>query len=186
MLYTPITQCRICANTEFEPVINLGMQALTGVFPSDIETVEIGPLETIKCHSKTGKDHCGLVQLRHNYDLEKLYGDNYGYRSGLNNSMVRHLHGIVDEITKRVSLNSGDLVIDIAGNDSTLLQAYDKQLQLMSIDPTAEKFKSYYPEHISYIADFFSSEIVHRQIGRKARVVTSIILSLKCQGSTIK
>lgn len=176
MLYTPISQCRICANTEFEEIINLGNLALTGVFPTEGEVIEEGPLSLIKCVSKEGKDVCGLVQLRHNYDLEKLYGDNYGYRSGLNASMVRHLHGIVEEIKQRIEINKGDLIIDIAGNDSTLLQAYGTDYKLVSIDPTSEKFKSYYPAHISYIPDFFSSEIVQRQIGRKAKVVTSIAM----------
>ena len=43
------------------------------------------------CHGDGSKDHCGLVQLRHSYDLAEMYGENYGYRSGLNQSMVEHL-----------------------------------------------------------------------------------------------
>ena len=34
---------------------------------------------------------CGLLQMEHSYDLGEMYGDNYGYRSGLNASMVTHL-----------------------------------------------------------------------------------------------
>jgi len=176
MLYTEITQCRICGNTELDEIINLGVQALTGVFPGKDEEVEEGPLELVKCRTDQAGEYCGLVQLKHNYDMEKLYGDNYGYRSGLNKSMVKHLHGIVEEVQGRIDLKEGDLIIDIAGNDSTLLQAYPENLELVSIDPTSEKFSEYYPEHIRYIPDFFSSEIVQRQIGKRAKVVTSIAM----------
>lgn len=88
MLYSKITECRICKNTNLVSILDLGSQALTGVFPMPGENVEAGPLELVKC---TGEDCCGLLQLAHNYDMEALYGDNYGYRSGLNKGMVRHL-----------------------------------------------------------------------------------------------
>ena len=32
-----------------------------------------------------------LLQLAHSYNSAEMYGENYGYRSGLNQSMVRHL-----------------------------------------------------------------------------------------------
>lgn len=56
--------------------------------------------------------------------MEELYGDNYGYRSGLNGSMVRHLGTIVEKAKSLVHLEKGDLVIDIASNDGTMLTAY--------------------------------------------------------------
>jgi NDP-4-keto-2,6-dideoxyhexose 3-C-methyltransferase len=56
--------------------------------------------------------------------MEQLYGDNYGYRSGLNKSMMKHLGTIVEKAKSLVNLQAGDLVIDIASNDGTLLSAY--------------------------------------------------------------
>ncbi|MFM7149028.1 MAG: class I SAM-dependent methyltransferase, partial [Gemmataceae bacterium] len=89
MLYSAIDKCRICGQSNLHTILNLGEQALTGVFPRPGETVESGPLELLKCDETTGG--CGLVQLRHSYTPEKMYGENYGYRSGLNQSMVEHL-----------------------------------------------------------------------------------------------
>jgi cyclopropane fatty-acyl-phospholipid synthase-like methyltransferase len=118
------------------------------------------------------------VQLKHSYSLEKLYGENYGYRSGLNNSMIEHLKNIVKNIYKKIELRTGDLIIDIASNDGTLLRSYSNNinLKLVGIDPTAEKFKKYYPEHVSYIPNFFSSALVKEKIQQKARVITSIAM----------
>lgn len=178
MLYQEIKKCRICGNEKLAPILSLGDQALTGVFPQKNEKIEKGPLEIVKCFSEDGDDVCGLVQLKHDYQMEKLYGDNYGYRSGLNKSMVEHLEGIVNRIEERIKLSDNDLVIDIASNDGTLLSSYkNKNLDLLGIDPTSEKFASYYPEYIQKIASFFSVSAVKSYCGnKKAKVVTSIAM----------
>lgn len=178
MLYKEIERCRICGNKNLVPILDLGKQALTGVFPLANEDVEAGPLEIVKCFSEDMSSSCGLVQLKHDYQMEKLYGDNYGYRSGLNQSMVNHLEGIVRKIEDRIDLSDGDLIIDIASNDGVLLASYkNTKLDFLGIDPTAEKFKAYYPEYVEKVADFFSEKLVQAKRGnKKAKVVTSIAM----------
>lgn len=172
-----IQKCRACGNPELVNVLDLGSQALTGIFPkSKDEHVEQMPLVLAKCRIRDSKAHCGLLQLRHSYDVNRLYGENYGYRSGLNRSMVSHLQAKVQKILKRIDYSKTDLVVDIGSNDSTLLQAYPKEsLNLVGIDPTGTKFKRYYPEHIRLIPKFFSARAIRGAVGnKKAKVVTSI------------
>lgn len=173
-MYKKVEKCRVCGNANLTLVLDLGEQMLTGVFPSSKDMqVTVGPLRLVKCMG--GEDVCGLLQLEHSYDLGEMYGDNYGYRSGLNASMVKHLHGKVQKIMKQIELTKGDLVIDIGSNDSTTLQAYPAtDLVLVGIDPTGVKFQKYYPTHIQLIPDFFSAGLIHKQFGeQKAKVVTS-------------
>lgn len=173
-MYKKSEKCRICGNQHLERVLDLGEQMLTGVFPREIDAkVTTGPLRLVKCSGN--EDICGLLQLEHSYDLGEMYGENYGYRSGLNASMVTHLHGKVKKILGLVELNDGDLVIDIGSNDSTTLQAYSSSgPTLVGVDPTGVKFHQYYPHHIQLIPDFFSSALVQARFpGRKAKVVTS-------------
>lgn len=174
MTYKKIEKCRICGNTHLERVLDLGEQMLTGVFPHEKGAkVTTGPLHLVKC---TGKDDtCGLLQMEHSYDLGEMYGENYGYRSGLNASMVEHLNNKVQRILGLVKLQAGDLVIDIGSNDSTTLQAYPASGPvLVGIDPTGIKFHSYYPPHIQLIPDFFSAALIQQRFfGQKAKVVTS-------------
>jgi len=156
------------------PFLDLGIQALTGVFPkSKSQRVTSGPLILVKCVG--GDEVCGLVQLQHSYDLAEMYGLNYGYRSGLNPSMVEHLHGKVRKILRRVELGGDSLVVDIGSNDSTTLQAYPKTVgHLVGVDPTGVKFGQYYPPHIQLIPDFFSARRLREVFGsRKASVITS-------------
>ncbi|WP_363926964.1 methyltransferase domain-containing protein, partial [Polynucleobacter sp. 39-46-10] len=148
-------------------------QALTGVFPkTKTEKVTSGAVELVKCTSSNG---CGLVQLRQSYDLSEMYGLNYGYRSGLNASMVKHLHSKVANILGMNLLQKGDLIIDIGSNDATTLRAYPQsEYDLVGIDPTGLKFSEYYPKEILLIPEFFSADAVAKALGgKRAKVITS-------------
>ena len=174
-MHKAISKCRICGGETFDSVLNLGQQALTGVFPkAEDQHVPVGPLELVKCSEASGG--CGLVQLRHSYDPSEMYGDNYGYRSGLNQSMVQHLNRRVQHALSIVSPESGDVILDIGSNDSTTLQAYgDHGFKLLGIDPSAEKFSHHYPSWVQYLPDFFTAENYRSQLGdEKAKIITSI------------
>lgn len=172
MSYQAIEQCRVCGNTQLVDVLDLGMQALTGYFPSSQrETVDKAPLQLVKCH---GEDSCQLLQLKHTYQLEKMYGKDYGYRSGLNPSMVRHLQQAVDSICQTVSLQADDIVLDIGSNDGTTLNHFSSNCDRIGIDPTAIKYDWLYQDNIKIVADFFSAEHFQAIYGmRKAKVITS-------------
>jgi NDP-4-keto-2,6-dideoxyhexose 3-C-methyltransferase len=172
-MYKKVERCRICGNRHLECVLDLGEQMLTGVFPRARNArVTTGPLRLVKCVGDNGV--CGLLQLEHSYDLSEMYGENYGYRSGLNPSMVAHLHGKVKRVLGQVELRAGDLVVDIGSNDSTTLQAYPTGPVLVGIDPTGVKFSSYYPTNIQLIPDFFSAALLSKRFpGKKAKIVTS-------------
>ncbi|MBI4376065.1 MAG: methyltransferase domain-containing protein [Elusimicrobia bacterium] len=174
----PISKCRICGNPRLASILDLGRQAPTGIFVKDPRQLAApGPLELVKCEEDGGGRSCGLVQLRHSYDLEKLYGENYGYRSGLNRSMVEHLHSKVAAIRKKVKLGAGDLVVDVGSNDGTLLRAYPETLTRVGIDPTAAKFKKYYPANVLVIPKFFSAKAIREAAGTtRAKVITSIAM----------
>ena len=153
--------------------MSLENQALTGVFPkTKTEKITSGSVELVKC---TSLDGCGLVQLRQSYDLSEMYGLNYGYRSGLNASMVKHLHSKVTNILEMNILEPDDLVIDIGSNDATTLRAYPQDVyDLVGIDPTGLKFFEYYPKEIRLIPEFFSADAVAKALnGKKAKVITS-------------
>lgn len=177
MSYTTIQRCRICGSDRLLSILHLGEQALTGVFPrSSDESIESGPIELIKCDASAAG--CGLVQLRQSYDPGSMYGDNYGYRSGLNQSMVQHLTRRVQAALALAQPQPGDLVLDIGSNDGTTLRAYPAgKFELVGMDPTGRKFSRYYPPHAKLIPEFFSPDAFRRAVpGRRARIVTSIAM----------
>ncbi|WP_372716826.1 class I SAM-dependent methyltransferase [Immundisolibacter sp.] len=168
-----INECRISGSQHLISVLNLGTQCLTGVFPrSPDRTVTSGPLELVWCPDS------GLLQLKHSYSLLEMYGENYGYRSGLNASMVAHLKGKVRGLERKHPLRAGDWVLDIGSNDGTLLNAYSTpNIRRVGMDPTAGKFQTFYDSGIEIGTEFFSANgFLRLSGGRKANVVTSVAM----------
>ncbi len=171
-MYNEITKCRISGSKNLITVLSLGEQHLTGVFPkSKDEQITKGPLDLVWCPDS------GLLQMKHSYSLDEMYGDNYGYRSGLNASMVSHLTNKINYLERLVTINENDLVIDIGSNDATALKAYSGKFRKVGIDPTGTKFKEFYTDNISLIPDFFSADGFKKVFpGDKAKIITSIAM----------
>jgi hypothetical protein len=145
---------------------------LTGVFPKSRDAaITTGPLRLVWCPNS------GLLQLAHSYDLGEMYGDNYGYRSGLNLSMVEHLTQKINELERAVALSPGDTVVDIGSNDATSLKAYKTpSLKRIGIDPTGAKFRQYYPDDVTLVPDFFSAATYKQAKAAPAKIITSIAM----------
>ena len=171
-MYKEIEKCRISESKNLLNVLSLGEQCLTGVFPkSKTEKITKGPLDLVWCPDS------GLLQLKQSYSTEEMYGDNYGYRSGLNTSMVSHLTNMVGFLERLIPLSKDDLVIDIGSNDATLLKAYKNKCHKLGLDPTGLKFKEFYTDEISLIPTFFSANIFDNfSLNKKAKIITSIAM----------
>jgi len=127
------------------------------------------PLDLVRCDVEKDEAACGLVQLRHTVPPNLMYSS-YGYRSGVNETMTRHLKGIVDEAVARVGgLGMGNLVLDIGANDGTLLKHYvvDKEKQYYrvgfepsNIQPDGDflKRENRKPTWTTYVRDYFSEQ----------------------------
>jgi len=181
-MFKEIEHCRISKSTDLTPILNLGNQCLSGVFPESLDQqIEKGPLELVWCKDSQ------LVQLKHTFSLNQMYGNNYGYRSSLNNSMVKHLNQKIDKLKKLVSFNDNDLVIDIGSNDATTLKAYKMgNIIRVGIDPTGEKFKRFYDQDINLICDFFPTPKLNQQFPlKKAKIITSIAMFYDLEDPTL-
>ncbi len=170
--YKEISRCRVGKSENLVSVLNLGFQALTGVFPrSADEPVTRGPLELV------WSPDSGLLQLKHSYEPSEMYGDNYGYRSGLNQSMVDHLTHKVRYLERLAEPKSGEVVLDIGSNDATALKAYSVSgLKRVGIDPTGRKFAECYPSDVKLVPDFFSAVAYRSVVQQPAKIVTSIAM----------
>jgi hypothetical protein len=168
-----VTRCRMSGDSNLIPVLNLGEQVLTGVFPkSPTEVISSGPLELVWCPSS------GLLQLHHSFNPSEMYGDGYGYRSGLYASMVEHLNAKARRLERMVGLKSGDVVLDIGSSDATLLKAYQTLgIHRFGMDPSAEKFRAFYDRGIHLIPDFFSSQrFLRESSGKRPCLITSVAM----------
>ena len=170
--YHEITACRMGGSRNLLTILDLGEQALTGVFPKSVdEPITRGPVKLVWCPDS------GLVQLSCSYDAVEMYGENYGYRSGLNQSMVRHLGQKTAQLQRFAGLSAGATVLDIGSNDATLLRSYSvSPLKRIGIDPTGMKFKQYYPDDVTLVPTFFSADAYRSTGAAPASIVTSIAM----------
>ena len=162
------SNCRICGG-ELIPVYDLGNFYLSDFLKDGEESVK-DTLVLSTC------DICGLHQLRDTPDLDFMYKDHYWYRSGLNNSMLKDLKDIVENIEKRIELKNEDVVVDIGCNDGSMLGMYlNKNIKKVGFDPApnlqerAEKNCDY------FINDYFSSDLYPSGVSR-AKVITTIAM----------
>jgi len=164
------TTCRICKSKELLNIFCLGKQSITSRFPKYGDfTTPVTSITLDLC------DNCGLLQLRETTDSKDLYEQEYGYRSGINNTMKQHLQLYQEEILQKVSnISDGDVIIDIGSNDSTMLQNYSNKLKRIGIDPTGKQFFDYYGD-VELLPTYFTLENFTKTYGNiKAKVISSI------------
>ena len=164
--------CRISGKNDLIPVIDLGEQAYTGFFPKNKE--DLIPSGSL---SLGLSKESGLLQMISTFDPSIMYGSNYGYRSGLNKTMVKHLCDTSDYLTKIKPLVKGDVCLDIGSNDATFLKSIKESgIIKVGIDPNIEKFQDYYPPEIYKSSAFFSSSEFFKLSIKKASIITSIAM----------
>jgi len=170
MKYSTIKKCRCCNKKKLIEFINFGNMCLSTEFPIyKTKKQNKIPMKVVFCKN------CKLIQLKHNYELKKLYNDNYGYKSGVNQTMNKHLETITNQVEKIISFKKNDIVLDIASNDGTLLKKYkNKKIIKFGIDPTIKKFRSEYPNNFVTYSGFFSKKAFEKKTKKKTKAVTSI------------
>ena len=164
-----LNNCRICISNNLIDIIKLGEQVITSRFPvyGDFSTPKTS-ITLCMCQE------CGLIQLRETTNSNELYGYEYGYMSGISNTMKTHLKLYKEEITSIINLNDGDIIVDIGSNDSTMLQYYPKTLRRIGVDPTGSQFKQYYGD-VELLSTYFNYNNFIEKFGKlSCKVISSI------------
>lgn len=157
--------CRICKRQTTEVVIDLGEQYITSRFPLH------GDWSTPKTHICLIQcKECGLVQLRDIVESSEMYEHMYGYRSGINPMMTKHLQDYNLQLRSKVDIQPGDAVLDIGSNDATFLRFYPDTITRVGCDPTGKQFAQYY-DGLTLFPTYFTEDAVN---GMKFKAVSSI------------
>lgn len=168
---SPEALCRLCSGSSFRTILNLGELAHAGIFPDPGVPVPTAPLHLLQCES------CGLVQLEESSDPDLMYGENYGYASSLNPTMVQHLEDKAERLVKYFSEGSLHTALDIGSNDGTFLNALSPRIENgFGFDPVAVKYESRYRSNLSAVGKFFSASEFSKVSARKADLITSIAM----------
>jgi len=166
-LYNEVN-CRVCGG-ELKTVFDLGEFYPSAFLDGDpTPFTEKVPLILGQCKS------CDLVQLKHTVDLNAMYRS-YFYRSSLNQSMQKALFDVARSAMLNARLGSGDIVVDIAANDGTLLSYYAPyDLKRVGFDPALNVAEDAIRHCDLFVNDYFTD--ANYPYKQKAKIITSIAM----------
>ena len=172
-----ITKCRFCGNSSIIPCIDLGKQYLSSIFPGDLsyrKDIKKQPFSLVLCEKN--KNSCGALQLSHSFDMSKMY-EQYPFTSSTNSSMPKILKEVLDSALRYVRLEEKDLVLDIGGNDGTLLSYLkDTKCDLLCIDPAQNVKPIFTSKRFKVIRDYFNKKVYQSATKKKAKLIFSIAM----------
>lgn len=165
----PIKECRACYSKRLLNVISFGNLYLSDFLKTNKKPPKY-PLALVLCQK------CSLLQLKHTTPPSLLYTDNYGYKSGINQTMKDQLKEIAEKsIEKLKKTEKRIIVIDIGANDGTLLKYYPKNVYKVAIEPIKKLAKETKKHADVVINDFFSYESYKKALNNnKADIITAI------------
>ena len=111
----------------------------------------------------------------------------YWYRSGINETMTRHLKEVVYDCKKMLKFDDGDVWLDIACNDGTLLNFVNDpsadpsnkntNIITIGIDPADDTYFNESKEKADFVVqDYFSKQAYESVCDKKAKIVTTIAM----------
>ena len=165
-----IKKCRICNSKFFFDLFSLGKLSFTGKFPVNLkDKIPKDFISLIMCKK------CKLVQLDRNFNPNYLYSQDYGYRTGINSTMTKHVQHVAKEAMRLSKLKKNEYVLDIASNDGTLLNFYEKKFITVGIDPVINKYKKYYRNIDFKISNFFSYNVLKKRgLNFKYKIISAL------------
>lgn len=125
-----VARCRVCGSSELERVIDLGDHPLADRFvPPDAPPDALHPLTVALCHD------CGYAGLEHVVSPEVRYREAaYSYTAGNSRVSREHFAELATEVSARLGIVARDLVVDIGGNDGTLLREFRRAADCMVLN----------------------------------------------------
>jgi SAM-dependent methyltransferase len=153
--------CRSCGAPLFRTFLDHGLSPLANnlIRPEQADTPEPRyPLHTYVC------DGCFLVQLGEFVSPETLFSD-YRYFSSFSDTWLEHCEHYVRNIVPLLGLGPQSRIVEIASNDGSLLQFFQKRgLNVLGIDPAANVAQVAVDKGIPTEIAFFSHDTARRLV----------------------
>jgi hypothetical protein len=151
--FTHRSNCRVCGGTDLTKVLDLGSMPPANAFlkKGDFATEESFPLTVLFCND------CFLLQVPEVIDPAILFKD-YDYITSASKPLAEHFIEMGKTLKDRFVSSKDDFVVEVGGNDGTLLGAIKDDCKVLNIDP-AENIASLAREKgVETMVAFFNKE----------------------------
>ncbi len=163
-------KCRVC-NQEIKEVFSLGELCVSDFIKIGEDPIpQKSELKMMFCNG------CGLAQLEKIVPPDSMYGK-YWYRSGMNDTMKKALNDVVVSSVDSIPTQEGDIFLDIACNDGTMLASVPRKFRTVGIDPADGTFSAESQKNADIIIqDYFSAKVYNQLNLPKAKIITIIAM----------
>ena len=156
----------MCASKNLKQWLDLGLHPHSDHFHKEKEAEMFYPLGVSLC------EDCGLNQLTYIVAKEELYLKDYLYESSITKTADAHWTEFAETVNKKVGLPEDSFVIDIGGNDGTLLTKFQALgHEVLNIDPTPEATQIAIDRGVMTIREFFTLEMVKKSPGKNTDLI---------------
>ena len=163
--------CRHCGSALEHTFLDLGFAPPSNSYLSepDLRKPEVYyPLKLKVCTS------CWLVQTEDYAKRDELFSADYAYFSSTSSMWLEHARQYCRSITRRLGLDAGSHVIEVASNDGYLLRNFvEARIPCLGIEPTDSTAAAAEALGIPVLREFFGEELAERLVreGRQADLV---------------
>jgi hypothetical protein len=149
-------KCRFCGNKLKHTFCDLGQSPLSNFYLKQEELLKDEPFFALHVYVC---DACFLVQLGESQSADKLFSHDYAYFSSYSDSWLAHAKKYVYEMINRFSIDSSQLIIEIASNDGYLLKFFkENQIPVLGIEPAANVAAAAQKLGIPTLVKFFGTQ----------------------------
>ena len=169
----PRRACLSCGAPLPADIVQIGDQYPSAIFLAEHSDVEHDLTASSLNVTRCVDDRCALVQLSNEYDLQYVF-DHYPYESSSTATMTQILQSLVDDALRVVPLGADDVVLDIGGNDGTMLSLIDRPVRArVNIDAAADVAQTISAPDYAHVHARFTAD-VYRLLGLpNPRLITS-------------
>lgn len=165
------TTCRICGSKDLKKFLDLGITPLANSFvkKTNLNKKEREfPLSVYFCQN------CSLAQIPNVVNPKILFG-NYYFITSSSSPLLDHFRNYGKYILQNFVKSDNGLVIDIGGNDGTLLNELKNNFRVLNIEPAKNIAEISVKKGIKTVNDFFSKELVAKilKYNGPANIVTA-------------
>ncbi|PIR84913.1 SAM-dependent methyltransferase [Candidatus Kaiserbacteria bacterium CG10_big_fil_rev_8_21_14_0_10_47_16] len=171
MSYFHRNECRVCKKGDLTRILSLGEHPPVDNFiEAGKEQEEMRyPLDVYFCNT------CSLVQLLDIVEENELFHGEYAYFSSSSKPLVDHFSKYADDLKKRHTLKSDDLLVDIGSNDGVLLQFFTDTCRVLGIEPSANVADIAREKGIETLDGFFTEKMAKDIVEKhgQAKIITA-------------
>jgi len=165
--------CRHCGAALSLPLLDLGAAPPSNAYlnAADLHRPErCYPLRVLVC------ERCWLAQTEDFADAASLFDADYAYFSSYSTSWLAHAESYVAQMCKRLPLDTGSTVVEIAANDGYLLQYVKARgIHCYGVEPTASTAAAARAKGLDIIEQFFGATLALELVsaGRQADLIAA-------------